>query len=328
MTMALAEETIPAGEARMVDLLREKIVASRPNGKRDAHQKALGLVKANFIVIPGLPDDLKVGLFADPGRNYRAWIRFSNGSVQDDEQPDARGMAIKLLGVPGEKILESETDEKTHDFVLLSHNVFFGADVGKFAMIADKMDKQELPELLADNPRLAAIFAATLRKFKNLLGTEYHSTTPYLFGEGRAVKYLVRRQNDGTELKEDAADLTAALKGNLEQHGHVFDFMIQFQKDEDSMPIEDASVPWSEDESPFIKIAAIEILAQDFDNDQRRALAETISYTPWHCLPEHRPLGGINRARKVIYEAVSIARHSELDEPREEPTTDDYDAIP
>ena len=87
--MALAEERIPDGEAELIDLLRQKIVASKPDGKRDAHEKALGLVKANFTVIPSLPDDLKVGLFADPPGKYRAWIRFSNGSVQDDGQPDS-----------------------------------------------------------------------------------------------------------------------------------------------------------------------------------------------------------------------------------------------
>ena len=326
--MALAEETIPEGEAELINLLRQKIVASRPDGKRDAHQKALGLVKANFTVIPDLPDELKIGLFADPPGKYRAWIRFSNGSVQDDGQPDARGMAIKLLGVQGQKILEGEQDEETQDFVLLSHNVFFGADVGKFAVIADKMEKGELPAFLGENPQLAGIFAATLRKFKNLLGTDYHSTTPYLFGDGRAVKYMVRRQDDGKELCENEADLTAALNANLEQNGHVFDFMIQFQNDKDDMPIEDASVPWSEDDSPFIKVAEIEIFAQGIANEQRQKLAETISYTPWHCLPEHRPLGGINRARKVIYEAVSIARHGELDEPRVEPTSNDFDATP
>jgi len=326
--MALAEETIPAGEAQLISLLRQKIVDTRPDGKRDAHQKALGLVKANFTVLHGLSDELKVGLFADPPGNYRTWIRFSNATAQDDDIPDARGMAIKVLGVPGEKILEHEKNEETHDFVLVSHNVFIGANVREFAIIADKKEKEELPEFLREDPRLAAIFTATLRKFKNLLGTDYHSTTPYLFGDGQAVKYLVRRQNDSIELQENEADLTWALKANLEQHGHVFDFMIQFQKDEDTMPIEDASVAWSEDESPFIKVAEIEIFAQDIDNDKRRALANTISYTPWHCLPEHRPLGGINRARKVIYEAVSIARHDELGEPREEPTTDDFDAIP
>jgi hypothetical protein len=326
--MALAEETIPEGEAELISLLRQKIVDGKPAGKRDAHEKALGLVKANFTVIPDLPDELKVGLFADPPGQYPAWIRFSNGSVQDDGQPDARGMAIKLLGVSGQKILDGEKDEETQDFVLLSHNVFFGADVGKFAVIADKMEKEELPAFLGENPQLAAIFAATLRKFKNLLGNDYHSTTPYLYGEGRAVKYLVRRQDNGKELAENEADLTAALKANLEQHGHVFDFMLQFQNDEDAMPIEDASVPWNEDDSPFVKVAEIEIPAQDISNEQRQALAETISYTPWHSLPEHRPLGGINRARKVIYEAVSIARHDELAVSRVEPTSNDFDATP
>jgi hypothetical protein len=50
------------------------------------------------------------------------------------------------------------------------------------------------------------------------------------------------------------------------------------------------------------------------------ALGEQLSSTPWHALPEHRPLGSINRARRVVYDAVSKYRHEQNNEPRREPT--------
>jgi hypothetical protein len=48
-------------------------------------------------------------------------------------------------------------------------------------------------------------------------------------------------------------------------------------------------------------VARIRILKQKFDSDERNELGESLSYNPWHSLPAHRPLGGINRARKVVY---------------------------
>ena len=75
------------------------------------------------------------------------------------------------------------------------------------------------------------------------------------------------------------------------------------------MPIEDATVTWDEARAPFARVATITIPAQRFDSEAQMALAEQISYTPWHTLPEHAPLGGVNRTRRVVYEAVSRARH-------------------
>ena len=108
--MNLAEESIPAGEAviiqSMVDRLQAKITRDNALGmmRRDAHPKMHGLLKATFTVEPGLPPELRVGVFAQP-QTFRAWVRFSNqdGSINADSDRDMRGMAIKLMGVPGTK---------------------------------------------------------------------------------------------------------------------------------------------------------------------------------------------------------------------------------
>jgi hypothetical protein len=40
---------------------------------------------------------------------------------------------------------------------------------------------------------------------------------------------------------------------------------------------------------------------------------------PWHALPEHKPLGSINRLRKVVYERISLTRHVLNNTDRTEP---------
>jgi hypothetical protein len=86
------------------------------------------------------------------------------------------------------------------------------------------------------------------------------------------------------------------------------------------MPIEDPGVEWPQAMSPFRKLATIRIPAQQFDSPGQHAFGENLSFTPWHALPEHRPLGGINRARKVVYQAISRFRHQANGQVRSEPT--------
>src|SRR5688572_19001948 len=98
--------------------------------RRDAHTKAHGLLKAEFTVIDGLPDHARVGLFSRPA-TYQAWVRYSSAfsSIASDREVDVRGMAIKVMGVDGEKMLEGGRHEKTQDFLLINHSVFFSPSV-------------------------------------------------------------------------------------------------------------------------------------------------------------------------------------------------------
>jgi hypothetical protein len=83
------------------------------------------------------------------------------------------------------------------------------------------------------------------------------------------------------------------------------------------MPVEDPTIPW---DAPYQKVATIRIPPQTFDTPEQLAFCENLSFTPWHALPEHRPLGGINRARKAVYAAVSAQRHELNGVPEREPT--------
>ena len=80
------------------------------------------------------------------------------------------------------------------------------------------------------------------------------------------------------------------------------------------MPIEDPTVEWK---SAWERVATIEIDAQEFDFPERWEWGNKLSFSPWHALEEHRPLGGINRARKVVYPASSDLRHENLNPPKE-----------
>src|SRR3954469_24838765 len=75
--------------------------------RRGQHPKHHGCVAAHFEVLADIPDEYQVGLLATPA-TYTAYIRLSNGAQIDDTKPDVHGMAIKLTGVPGQKVLETE----------------------------------------------------------------------------------------------------------------------------------------------------------------------------------------------------------------------------
>ena len=73
------------------------------------------------------------------------------------------------------------------------------------------------------------------------------------------------------------------------------------------MPIEDASVEWKRQESPYLPVARIRIPRQSVGNPDGPACEQT-AFNPWHCLTEHRPLGSMNRARRAIYTAMAAFR--------------------
>ena len=89
-----------------------------------------------------------------------------------------------------------------------------------------------------------------------------------------------------------------------------FDIMLQLQTDPFRMPVENAAVRWPEKLSPFVPAARLHIPRQKFDSPAQLAFANNLSYNPWHCIPEHRPLGNQSRARRRMYYELSRFRQS------------------
>lgn len=135
------DEQVPPGEAAMSQGIIQtavRIVDQHREGTRylrDAHAKAHGCVKAEVSVLKDLDPALRQGVFAEPGKTWQALMRLSNGNAypQFDSIRDARGMAIKLLDVPGKQLMADQQTRTEQDFVMFSHPNFFVSDVAEYA---------------------------------------------------------------------------------------------------------------------------------------------------------------------------------------------------
>jgi len=314
----------------LIDTLRNKMKRDYVEGKtlRDAHPKMHGCVRALFKIEPNLDAGLSVGLFAEE-KNYKAWVRFSNqeGNVSPDARRDIRGAAIKLLEVPGSKLIDGEEDCLTHDLILISHDAFVTKDVAEFDGLIQAVVRGRVLRFCLTHPRVGWNLFRSLKKHSSPLDIQYFSVTPYLLGS-RAVKYMLKPTgNERTAIPSSHPDyLREALRARLDRGSASFDFMVQLQGDPRRMPIEDPGVAWRERDAPFQKVATLEIFQQTFDTPGQQEFGDNLSFNPWRCLPEHRPLGGVNRARRQVYRALSSFRHDRNAAPREEPSR--HDAIP
>ncbi|MCJ7465334.1 MAG: hypothetical protein MUO53_01400, partial [Maribacter sp.] len=170
--------------------------------------------------------------------------------------------------------------------------------------------KLSLPLYMVTHPGITFRLLKSLVKCDNPLNISYWSTQPYQFGgPDQAVKYYLKPSPDNRILNENVQEenyLRINMAQTLYTNSAKFDFYVQFQTDAETMPIEDPTVAWS---SEYIKLATLTIPAQEFDSKEQFEFGENLSFNSWHCLPEHRPLGSFNRARRRVYEAMSKYRH-------------------
>ncbi len=348
-------EKVPAGEAAAIARITQVSLDllnpwTRPVG-RQQHAKSHGLVRGELVVKADVPGDLRHGLFRDPEAKYPAVVRFSNGRYADDNDEGAHGMAIKLLGIQGSKLLPRERDETTHDFILMDSPAFFIRDAAEYAEFLEI--NRAVVFRFAQGPvwfrraparlREVAMFLRFKRWNRDVAGRlkgvrkpapgsplaiAYHSCTPYALGE-HAIRFrAVPAPENGPETppagKRSENFLREAMAAHLKDGPARFSF--QVQTNPDRQLVEDPTVAWSEEKFPFKTVATLEIPSQEFDTAKVRELDESLSFTPWHALKDHRPLGGINRARRATYEALSARRHSLNAVPMAEPTEAAVDA--
>lgn len=328
-----AEEEIPADEAALTQGIIEDAIRiveqHRDNTRvlRDAHAKAHGCVKAQVTVLQNLVPELRHGVLAEPGKTWQAWMRLSNGNAypQFDSARDARGMAIKLLDVPGDKLLSSKATAANQDFVMFNHPVFFVRDVAEYKQnFAAQASGQKIQAFFPSwDPRSweirhLIIALKTLAPAPDSpVSATYNSIAPFKLGPHN-IKYRVVPDPQSCppyQLPEQNTALPNFLRNALYQQLSLdrvpacFALQVQRQNADYYMPIEDTSVQWSEDISPFETVATVRVEPQDFDTREQNLACDNLSFNPWHALPEHRPIGGINRLRKAVYEAVSVYRH-------------------
>ena len=329
-----AQELIADGEAAMTrDIIQTavRIVDQHRESTRylrDAHAKAHGCVKAEVQVLPQLPDELRQGVFSEPGKTWQATMRLSNGNAypQFDSIRDARGMAIKLLDVPGKQLLNDRQGRSEQDFVMFSHPNFFVSNVAEYRQnVAAQADGKKIMAFFpgwdprAWQVRHLFIALATLSPAPSSpTRTTYFSVSPYKFGEANA-KFRVIPDPDNCpayNLPEQNRKLPNFLRNALNQQLSTdrvpacFALQIQRQDANKYMPIEDTSIEWRESDAPFETVARINVPAQDFDTPALNLQCDNQSFNPWFGIEAHRPIGGINRLRRAVYEAVSDYRHS------------------
>jgi hypothetical protein len=304
--------------ARIARTMRRQLERDYPPEatKRDAHPKHTGLFDGTFEIAPDLPAELRVGVFAE-ARTYRVWVRTSNANAQprSDAVRDVRGLAIKLLDVPGEKIPESD-EELTQDFVLLSTPAM---PLGTVRLFHDAIVYSRYSPLLfaakmfvTGRSRVLKELDAVRIRPASPLEIRYWSTTPYRFGADRVVKYSLLPTSDAVSelpprpLAEDY--LSRAMEARLAREDVSFAFAVQFRAD--GMPVHDAAPRWDEAVSPFRRVATLTVPAQVFRTEERDRRAEELSFSPAHARVEHRPIGPVNRARIRVYRTNSEFRHA------------------
>ncbi|HEV2677469.1 MAG TPA: catalase family protein [Aliidongia sp.] len=305
-----------------------------PGGyQRAGNTKTHGMVRGRFIVRADLPPALRHGLFAMPGE-YPAWVRFAGpgpASPPDIDDIGVLSIGLKVMGVPGPKLLADE--RFTQDFTGISTPTFTTPDVHENRKLQAAIGRG-LPLFYFIDPRDFHLLDGIMqglwaRTQTSPLETEYWSCVPYLLGHGQAMRYGLRPQHWGRSRVPDLPGrppddyLRQAMAATLAKREVAFDFRIQLQTDPRRMPIENASVRWPEHLSRPITAATLLLPRQVFDTPAQLAFASRFSINPWHCLPEHRPLGNQNRARRAIYEELSRLRQVMNGTPHVEPTGDE-----
>ena len=337
--LRLAEEKELPGEAEFLESIVSSMAAYMrsqyaPGGfERGGNTKTHGVVRGEFIIRDDLPAEMRQGVFAEP-RSFPAWVRFAGpgpASPPDIEDVGVLSIGIKLMSVPGPKLLD---DEKfTQDFSGISTPTFTTPNVRENAKLQAAIGRG-LPLFYFINPFDAHLVDGIMQGLwaktqGNPLESRYWSCVPYLLGEGRAMQYSVRpRLNSRTTvprlpLRPSDNYLREAMSATLANREVEFDFLIQMQTDARRMPLENASARWSEALSPPIPAAVLRLPRQQFDSPKQLRFASCLSLNPWHCTAEHRPLGNQNRARRRIYQELSRLRQSMNATPHYEPTGDE-----
>ncbi|MBL4686879.1 MAG: catalase family protein [Nannocystaceae bacterium] len=298
---------------------------------RGLHAKGRCLEASFAVDNAELPEELRVGLFADNGE-YKATIRFSNGNpaVQADAEGDVRGMAIKLVGVQGERVVADGAT--TQDFLLNHTPALPTANVIDFADVIDaaedgnplfvffNWDEREF-EFEIEWSKIKLLLESVFTEINHPLAATYWSQTPYRLGpETSAVKYQARPCMPLAEIDVDEDDPDYFSAAMLESGEACFTFSVQRQLDPEAFPIEDSAIEWSEGRSPFIPVATLRVAAQDFTDEAWVESCQNLSFNPWHALAAHEPLGNLNRARKRVYGDISKIRHDNNGVPEREPT--------
>jgi hypothetical protein len=337
--LKLAEEKLIPGEEEFLDSIIASFQAQmrllwKPGGfERGGNTKTHGIVRGEFVVHDDLPAELRHGIYVEP-RTYRAWVRFSGPGpyiTPDIDDVGFMSISIKLMGVPGPKLMDEE--KFTQDMFGVSPPTFVTPDTRANAQLQIESLKNAQIYYFVNfhRPHILDLIMQGLwiKTQSSPFEAPYFSCVPYLLGEGQAMQYSVwpqskkRTRIPRLPLRPPDDYLRDAMVASLAAGDVTFDVRVQRQTDSHLMPIENAAVLWPQRRSPRVSVATLRLPRQTFNSPAQMEFAKRLSYNPWHCIPEHRPLGNQSRARRRMYWELSQLRHTMNAVPHYEPTGDE-----
>jgi hypothetical protein len=337
--LALAEEKTLPGEdefnQEVIDAFRKQMAGLWQPGRyeRGGNTKTHGIVRGELIVHENLPPHLAQGVF-QTARSFPAMVRFSGPGpyiTPDIDDVGFMSISVKLMDVPGPKLLAEE--KLTQDFLAVCTSTFVTADIRSNAHLqrASLQNASIYHFLNLSEPHMLDLLMQGLwtKTQTSPLEAPYFSCVPYLLGEGRAMQYsfwpVSKHRTPIPNLPRRPPDdyLRLALESRLAHETVDLEMRVQVQTDSFRMPLENAGVLWPESLSPRVPVATLRLPRQAVDYARALQMARRLSFNPWHCIEEHRPLGNQSRARKVMYASLSELRHRMNAEPHWEPTPED-----
>jgi catalase len=312
------------------------------------HAKSHGLLKGEFTVMNNLPEPLRQGLFSRAA-SYPCIMRFSTvpGDILADSVSTPRGLAIKVVGVLGMEMLPEHAGNLTQDFVCVNAKSFPAPNAAEFLKLQQLIEKnandpEVFKKLVSNVARganavlgLVGLPSTTLAQLghpeTNLLGETYGSTAALRYGDYIAKMIVMPHSQNLKDLYNKHVDVNFHFSGLRDSIVEFFktqsaewEVRVQLCTDLKAMPVEDPSVEWPEDKSPYEPVARIKVAPQDAYSPERRVYVdEQLSFNPFHALAAHRPLGNIMRARKKAYAMSSFYRHKMNARPEAEPRSID-----
>lgn len=289
---------------------------------RNAHAKAFGFVRGNFI-----PADNKAADFPKllKGSNLGVIIRYSHPNffvTKGGGEYPLYGCAVKIY---------NKNIPVSAKFPLVNLPVFITNSVSKFLKLHIKANRffisrgtpfslslLKIPGLLKSalslffDREILPILNNTLKVLdieKHLIsGYAYHSVGCFRL-EDRIVK--IRLKPSGNEKFKPDADINQAdaLRAWFLKNDLTLDFQVQLAADEKKTPVNNLLKQWKERHSEFITMGQIIIPKQDISR-YGSIDYENLSFNPFENPEALQPVGRMQKIRQQIYNKSIATRQS------------------
>jgi hypothetical protein len=282
--------------------------------RRAFHAKLLaGVANARVVMSRDIREELRRGMLV-PGEIYPAIVRLSSasGMIRPDDEADLRGIAVRIL----------VGEEQHQDLLMTNAPASHARDARQFmvaglAMAGGRRLRALPPMIWRLGPLeairiLRALRRGSSRGVASLASETFWSRGPFAIGP-YAVKLILRPA--GREMAGPAGrgrdHIRSEFVERLRREDVRYRLDLQHYVTERLTPIEDGTIEWSEHSAPPETIAEVVLPRQDLTTDEaadRERAIDELAFSPWNAAGGLRPIGGLNRARRLVYPASALLR--------------------